>query len=353
MPAMPTPSLLSESESAAAGSNAPPAASCEAPSSAVVVSVRQALRLSPPGLVSLLRQHGPAIRSLEARALDLAAFTPPDTSASHDSTPSAKTTAESRLLVPASLRSLELAARLTCIDLAGSKKVAPHILASLATSQPQLKRLVLAGCSQLTDDATCNIIDRCTDLTALSLARCRLLTPVTLDALRCSGLMARLEDLDLSGLPHISAEDVLATVLSGPNPHLRRLRLAGIRGISDALLQRVAEVCPALELLDASAPDPTGTMSALAVRRATGLRNAGAAGVCAGEVTVRGLEALAESICAGRLQVLLLRGRAGLYAGAGAAAQRAAAQARFVVLRELDVRCGAAAIRMVGGSSAA
>jgi hypothetical protein len=323
-----------------------PSVAESAPSS-VVVSKRQALRLSPAGLSSLLQQHGPALRSFEARALDLAAFQPASQAgmdveavgAAAESDVVAPSPSQLRKCLPPSLRALTMAARLTSIDLTGSKRLASGTVCELVSAQPQLQRLVLAGCAQLSDSALSTILEHCPALSSLSVARCRLLTPAAFSALHRSGVDERLRELDVSGLSKITATCLLDTVLSAPRPLLRSLRMAGVRGVTDGFLREVAAHCPNLQVLDVSAADPSGVMAALALRRDS-----------AADVTLRGIEALAGAPCADSLRVLKLRGRAGVSAGKDGQARTASVKAAFTGLRVLDATCSPGALRMVGGA---
>jgi len=261
-------------------------ASC--PSSVASPAASEAQPLSAAGLAGLVRLHGPAIRRLEARGLDLAAF------------PGAPAPGAAPAALPSTLEPLSRLGGLEDLDLAGSKRLPGDVLVRLATAGLGLHRLVLAGCVNATDDHVTDILAAGSPLTELSLARCRLLGRPTLDALAASPAAATLTTLDLSGIPGISADDVIQTVLSRPRPSLRRLFLSGVRGASDALLAAVAAACPALQVLDIGASDATGCVAVLAMRRGSP------------EPTGKGLAALAAAPCAASLRRLGLRGRAGV-----------------------------------------
>lgn len=282
--------------------------------------------LSTSGLAALIRLHGPAVRRLEARGFDPAAFP----------TAAAEAAAGSGPAFPTSLGPLRRLVNLRDLDLAGSKRLGAAHLLALVRANPSLQRLVLSGCAAAVDDATVEAVaSSCQGLQHLSLARCRALTAASLGALAASGALRRLHSLDLSGISGISGADVVAAFSSaGPLPSMRSLWLRGLRGLDDAALAAIAAACPGLVALDVGAADATGCMATLAIARHNP------------DITAAGLAALAAAPCSRTLTSLGLRGRAGLALSVGALEASAAALKSLPLLETVDLELSA---RAVGG----
>lgn len=282
--------------------------------------------LSTSGLAALIRLHGPAVRRLEARGFDPAAF-PTAVSVAAPGSASA---------FPTSLGPLQRLVNLHDLDLAGSKRLSAAHLLALVRANPSLQRLVLSGCVAAVDDGTAAAVAlACENLQHLSLARCRALTPESLRALAACGVLRRLHTLDLSGVSGISGPALAAAITAaGPLPAMRSLWLRGLRGLDDAVLAAIAAVCPSLETLDIGAADATGCMATLAIARRTP------------DITAAGLAALAAAPCARTLSSLGLRGRAGLALSMGALEASEAALKSLPQLKTVDLELNA---RTVGG----
>ncbi|CAL1694406.1 unnamed protein product [Somion occarium] len=152
------------------------------------------------------------------------------------------------------------------LDLSGHADLLPSTLLELTEqlcgSPPtlginphtQLTTINLQGCSHLTTRSLHNILLRSPFLQKLCLKGLTAVTNTTCDvlAIYCPHLVS----LNMSRCPNMTGEGVLsvasAAVRRGEHMHLKELRLAGLKRVTDAMMAALGRAAPLLEVLDLS-----------------------------------------------------------------------------------------------------
>jgi len=128
-----------------------------------------------------------------------------------------------------------------------------EVVHTIAHKCPNLERLNLADCKQITDKSIIAIAQNCKKLTSLDLNRCAKVTSAAIEELANAALP--LQSLHLCR-PLVDTQEVLndASIarLIAVSPDLRVLRLRSCNRITDLTISQIASTCPELMALDLS-----------------------------------------------------------------------------------------------------